>query len=150
MGSASADQPSPRAEETTVSDGRASAGEVQSWDSNTMPWQLRHIEELDAEIAVKPLVEDPDTGMSAMKLKYFAGFTNSWHTHNCAHGMYVLDGVLKTHVGSFGPGSFVWFPEGMTMEHGATQDNDVTVLFITNKPLDIHYVSALEAGAESE
>ena len=26
-----------------------------------------------------------------MKMKYFAGFTNEWHTHNCAHGMYVLD-----------------------------------------------------------
>ena len=45
----------------------------------------------------------------------------------------------ETHAGSFGPGSFVWFPEGMEMEHGATQDNDVTFLFIANKPLDIHY-----------
>ena len=25
---------------------------------------------------------------------------------------YVLDGILKAHAGSFGPGSFVWFPEG--------------------------------------
>jgi hypothetical protein len=25
------------------------------------------------------------------------------------------------------------------MEHGATADADVTVLFITNKPFDIHY-----------
>jgi hypothetical protein len=25
------------------------------------------------------------------------------------------------------------------MEHGATQDNDVTLLFITNKPFDIRY-----------
>jgi len=25
------------------------------------------------------------------------------------------------------------------MEHGATADGDVTVLFITNKPFDIHY-----------
>ena len=28
------------------------------------------------------------------------------------------------------------------MEHGATQDNDVTFLFIANKPLDIHYINA--------
>lgn len=48
----------------------------------------------------------------------------------------------ETHAGSFGPGSFVWFPEGMEMEHGATQDNDVTFLFIANKPLDIHYINA--------
>ena len=25
------------------------------------------------------------------------------------------------------------------MEHGATQDNDVTLLYITNKPFDIRY-----------
>jgi hypothetical protein len=31
-------------------------------------------------------------------------------------------GTLKTHAGNFGPGSFVWFPEGMLMEHGATDD----------------------------
>lgn len=128
-------------------DAHADAVTIQSCDTHAMPWEVRRIDELDADIAVKPLVQDPETGMSAMKLKYFAGFTNSWHTHNCAHGMYVLDGVLQTHAGSFGPGSFVWFPEGGTMEHGATQDNDVTVLFITNKPLDIDYVFA---GKESD
>ena len=119
-----------------------SAGQVSSWDTNTMPWEIRHIDELDGDLAAKQLIEDPDTGMSVMKMKYFAGFTNEWHTHPCAHGMYVLDGILKTHAGSFGPGSFVWFPEGMEMEHGATQDNDVTFLFIANKPLDIHYLHA--------
>jgi hypothetical protein len=34
----------------------------------------------------------------------------------------------------------VWFPEGGIMEHGATQDEDCTFLFITNKPFDIHFV----------
>jgi len=122
-----------------VSGEAESAGQVRSWDTNTMPWEIRHIDELDGDLAAKQLIEDPGTGMSVMKMKYFAGFTNEWHTHPCAHGMYVLDGVLKTHAGSFGPGSFVWFPEGMEMEHGATQDNDVTFLFIANKPVDIHY-----------
>ena len=82
------------------------------WDTNTMPWRLRHIAELDGDLAAEPLIQDPDTGMSVMKMKYFAGFTNEWHTHNCAHGIYVLDGILQTHTGSFGPGSFVWFPRG--------------------------------------
>ena len=27
----------------------------------------------------------------------------------------------------FGPGTFVWFPEGLVMEHGASTDGDVTV-----------------------
>jgi anti-sigma factor ChrR (cupin superfamily) len=113
--------------------------EPYSVDTNTMPWTEFYIEQLKAGIPMKPLFADPDTGMSVAKLRYRAGFTNEWHRHKCAHGMYVLDGILKTHAGSFGPGSFVWFPEGMEMEHGATQDNDVTFLFITNKPFEIQY-----------
>ncbi|MDT7709919.1 MAG: hypothetical protein QOG20_5526, partial [Pseudonocardiales bacterium] len=50
----------------------------------------------------------------------------------------------------FGPGEFVWFPEGKKMEHGATADNDVTVLFITNKPLDIHFLSGEVSPAASD
>ena len=53
--------------------------------------------------------------------------------------MYVLEGTLVTHEGDYGPGSFVWFPEGPEMQHGATAEEPVTVLFITNKPFDIHY-----------
>ena len=53
--------------------------------------------------------------------------------------VYVLEGALSTHQGTFGPGSFVWFPEGGIMEHGATTDGDCTFLFITNKRFDIHY-----------
>jgi ethanolamine utilization protein EutQ (cupin superfamily) len=53
--------------------------------------------------------------------------------------MYVLEGTLVTHEGRFGPGSFVWFPEDETMEHGASTEQDVTVLFITNKPFEIRY-----------
>ena len=54
--------------------------------------------------------------------------------------MYVLEGTLVTNAGQFGPGNFVWFPEGAVMEHGASAEGDATVLFITNKPFDIHYV----------
>jgi quercetin dioxygenase-like cupin family protein len=118
---------------------QAAGGELQSFDSNTMPWGELYIEQLKVGIPVKPFVNDPDTGMSVQKIRYAAGFTNVWHRHNCAHGIYVLDGVLRTHAGDFGPGSFIWFPEGMLMQHGATPDNDVNVLFITNKPFDIRY-----------
>jgi quercetin dioxygenase-like cupin family protein len=72
-------------------------------------------------------------------VKYPAGFMNTWHTHPCAHGIFVLEGTLVTHQGSFGPGNFVWFPEGMKMEHGATQTEDVTALFLTNKKFEIWY-----------
>lgn len=108
-------------------------------DTNRIPWQKKPIPELNHELPFKLLINDPDTGMSVMKMKYEAGFTTTWHTHHCAHGMYVLEGILNTHKGSFGPGEFVWFPEGERMFHGATEDNDVTYLFIVNKPFDIHF-----------
>lgn len=113
--------------------------EVTVVDTNTAPWEWIDVPELSAGFPRKLCILDEDTGMSVAKVCYKAGFTNASHWHTCAHGMYVLDGILVTSAGSFGPGSFVWFPEGTTMSHGAPADNDVTFLFITNKPLDIHY-----------
>jgi quercetin dioxygenase-like cupin family protein len=108
-------------------------------DTNTAEWGTFPIPQLGVELPSMPLISDPDTGMQVLKLIYRAGFTNPWHTHPCAHGIYVLDGTLETHGGTFGAGSFVWFPEGGIMEHGAGKDSDCTFLFITNKPFDIHY-----------
>lgn len=99
------------------------------------------------EVDSLPLVKDPDTGMSVYKITYPAGHTTTWHTHPCAHGMYVLEGVLVTHQGEFGPGSFVWFPEGGKMQHGARPDQPVTFLFIVNKPFSIDYCDAPETSA---
>ena len=112
---------------------------LQSFDANAMPWGELYIDQLKVGVPLKAFVSDPDTGMSVQMIRYAAGFTNPWHRHNCAHGIYVLEGTLKTHAGTFGSGSFVWFPEGMLMEHGATEDGDMTALFITNKPFDIRY-----------
>ena len=53
--------------------------------------------------------------------------------------MFVLEGTLVTHQGAFAPGNFVWFPEGVVMEHGASAEADVTVVFITNTRFEIHY-----------
>ena len=116
-----------------------SHSQVITMDSNRMPWQELPIPELDASIFMKPLFLDNMTGMSISKACYKAGFMDKSHTHHCAHGMYVLDGILVTSVGEFAPGSFVWFPEGETMFHGAQEDNDVTFLFITDKNFDIQY-----------
>ncbi len=43
-------------------------------------------------------------------MRYDAGFINPWHTHQCAHAMFVLSGTLRTHEGDYGPGSFVGSP----------------------------------------
>ncbi len=109
-------------------------------DTSTAAWEIFPVEHIKAELEHVPLVDDPDTGMMVLKMVYRAGFTNPWHSHSCAHGVYVLEGTLDTHQGSYPAGSFVWFPEGGVMQHGATQDADCTFLFITNKPFDIHFV----------
>lgn len=106
-------------------------------DTNSAEWQLFSVEQINAEIPFIPLMDDPDTGMQIFKMTYDAGFTNPWHTHPCAHGVYVLEGTLTTHRGDYPAGSFVWFPEGGTMHHGASADAPCTFLFITNKPFDI-------------
>ena len=108
-------------------------------DTRALPWEERFNEKIGASLYRKNLIEDPETGMEIRLVRYPAGIVNPRHTHPCAHGMYVLEGTLVTHDGRYGPGSFVWFPEGMVMEHGATTEADVTVLFITNKRFEIHY-----------
>jgi len=112
---------------------------VTAVDATKLPWQERFNEKLGRALYRKELLIDPDTGMEVRLVRYPAGVINVRHTHPCAHGMYVLEGTLVTHVGRHGPGSFVWFAEGTVMEHGASADGDVTVLFITNKPFAIHY-----------
>ena len=124
------------------------ADKLQVFDSKTIPWEERLVPQLDKALFAKLFLEDPDTGVTIRMVKYPAGFMNTWHHHPCAHGMFVLEGTLVTHQGSFAPGNFVWFPEGMTMQHGATQTEDVTVLFITNKKFEIHYVPPPEGTKE--
>lgn len=115
--------------------------EITAIDTRSVPWEMVDIPQVGGEMGQKRLFHDDETGMTSLLVKYPAGFNNIWHTHPCAHAMFVLDGVLKTHLGEYGPGSFVWFPEGGWMEHGATADQDVTVLFISNKELSIVYAA---------
>ena len=114
---------------------------VTAIDTAALPWEERFNEKLGRALFRKNLVTDPDTGMEVRLVRYPAGVINVWHTHPCAHGMYVLEGQLVTHQGTFGPGTFVWFPEGEAMEHGASAAGDVTVVFITNKQFRIDYVT---------
>jgi quercetin dioxygenase-like cupin family protein len=110
-------------------------------DADALSWEQRTIEKSGQSVYRKTLMEDAETGMAIRLVRYPAGVINPMHTHPCAHGMYVLEGTLVTNEGTYGPGSFVWFPEGMEMSHGATSENDVTMLFITNKPMAIDYLA---------
>jgi ChrR Cupin-like domain len=79
-------------------------------DTNTATWELFPVAYIGANLEHVPLMSDPETGMMILKMVYRAGFTNPWHSHPCAHGVYVLDGTLSTHQGRYPAGSFVWFP----------------------------------------
>jgi quercetin dioxygenase-like cupin family protein len=116
------------------------ADRITAIDASALPWEERWNEHLGKMLYRKNLIEDPETGSEIRIVRYPAGVINTRHIHTCAHGMYVLEGTLVTHAGEFGPGHFVWFPAGTEMEHGATAETDVTVLFITNRKFDIHYL----------
>jgi quercetin dioxygenase-like cupin family protein len=108
-------------------------------DTAARPWEERFNDKIGKPLFRKDLYTDPETGAEVRLVRYPAGVVNPRHTHPCGHGMYVLEGTLVTHKGAFGPGTFVWFPEGEVMEHGASADSDVTVLFVTNKRFRIDY-----------
>lgn len=128
-------------------EGAMGIADASACDASTMPWEEIHDEDTGKTILRKLLVQDPDTGMEVMIVRYEAGVVTPWHRHSCAHGMYVLKGTLRTHNGTLTPGSFVWFPEGGVAEHGATATEAVEVVFITNKAFDIHHLAGEEIAA---
>jgi quercetin dioxygenase-like cupin family protein len=109
-------------------------------DTEAMAWERRENPHLPAPIFRKALHTDAETGVFFQIVRYPKGVVNPWHTHPCAHAMFVLEGTLVTHQGRFGPGTFVWFPEGDAMEHGASAEGDVRVLLVSNKGFSIQYV----------
>jgi quercetin dioxygenase-like cupin family protein len=117
-------------------------GKIEVVNPSDIEWTEMLLAQIGRPFYVRPLLDEPETGMSVVMLRYPAGFTNPHHTHPCGHGMYVLEGKLVTHRGEFGPGMFVWFPEGEPMQHGASPDADMVALFITNKPFSIDYVAS--------
>ena len=124
------------------------SGELVAVDANAVSWRENPIEHIGRSFQIKRLFNDPDTGMGVVLLRYPAGLINPLHSHPCGHGMYVLEGTLVTHRGTFGPGNFVWFPEGEQMEHGATAEENVVALFIYNKPFRIDYVGVQKSAAK--
>jgi quercetin dioxygenase-like cupin family protein len=124
------------------------SGKLVAVDANAVSWRENPIEHIGRSFQIKRLFNDPDTGMGVVLLRYPAGLINPLHSHPCGHGMYVLEGTLVTHRGAFGPGNFVWFPEGEQMEHGATAEENVVALFIYNKPFRIDYVGVQKSAAK--
>ncbi len=122
-------------------------GEVIAIDVTALDWNERLLPDTEKPMYGKRIFQDTDTGMSVGMIRYPAGTINPHHTHPCGHGFYVLQGTLVTHKGQYGPGSFVWFPEGGHMTHGASAEGDVVALFVTNKSFRIDYVDTPAKGS---
>jgi len=77
--------------------------------------------------------------MEVRLVRYPRGVINVRHTHPCVPWHVCAGRNLGNERRPPRPRLLLWFPEGAVMEHGASADGDVTVLFITNKPFAIHY-----------
>ncbi len=88
----------------------------------------------------RPGFTDPETGMIANFTRYPAGFWKPSHRHTCSHGIYVLDGALRTDGGVYPEGSLVWHPAGFVTGHGAPEDTDCRFLFVASHAFDIEFV----------
>ncbi len=87
----------------------------------------------------KHLVTDDLHGMEVNLTHYPKGFYKKRHIHPMAHGMLILSGKCRLEEEEYGPGTFIWMPEGYVGGHGATEDSDLTFLFVANKPFGIQY-----------
>ena len=116
-----------------------SADEYYTVDVNSTEWEASFNPKLGVDLGRLMLRKDPRSSAEIRMIRYPKGVLNPAHTHPCGHGIYVLEGTLRTHRGEYGPGTWVWFPEGSVMEHGATDDGDVVGIFITDGAFEIDY-----------
>lgn len=112
--------------------------DYQVLNTTTMPWVHGHEDAVQYDM--KFLYKDPVAHEAVMLLRYPAGQVNANHVHSHGHAMFVLQGKLFTGRGTYGPGSFVWFPPGEVTSHGATPDEDVVVIFIRHEDMVTEHV----------
>lgn len=109
-------------------------------DLDRMPWNYRPTSTTGKIFGKKQMLLDEETGMEINYMHYPAGFTTIKHRHPAGHGLFVLEGQLLTDGKLYGPGTFVWYPEGIETDHGATEYEDLKCLLISNKAFSIEYV----------
>lgn len=87
------------------------------------------------------LITDPDTGMFVNVSHLPAGCSRAEHKYPImAHGVYVVEGKLKTGDGVYGPGTLLWCPAGYEGSLAAADDAGCTYLFIADKEYEIQYL----------
>lgn len=122
-----------------MSNSNPNPGQYTVIDTKTVEWDKSFNPKLGVDLGRLMLRKDPKNGAEIRMIRYPKGVVNPEHTHPCGHGIFVLEGKLRTHRGTYGPGTWVWFPEGETMEHGATDEGDMIGIFITDGAFDIFY-----------
>jgi quercetin dioxygenase-like cupin family protein len=108
----------------------------------SLDWRRNQLHQDAVTYFMKPLFRDQSCGLAVTLIRYPAGQINPAHSHPIGHGMYVLQGSLVTHRGTFGPNTFVWFPSGEVMTHGAGDDEDLLMLFVASDAVRTDYVQA--------
>ena len=122
-----------------MSDSNPSPEQYTAIDTKSVEWDKSFNPKLGVDLGRLMLRKDPKNGAEIRMIRYPKGIVNPEHTHPCGHGIFVLEGKLRTHRGTYGPGTWVWFPEGEIMEHGATDEGDMIGIFITDGAFDIFY-----------
>lgn len=110
------------------------------FDQANLPWETLTDAHLGKQFKDMKLILDEDTGMTINLSIYPKGYYKVKHIHSCAHGIFVLSGTLKTDEGEFGPGTFVWYPAGTVMSHGATDREECMFLYIQDKKGKLTYL----------
>lgn len=110
------------------------------FDSENLPWEIITDEHLGKQFKDMKMIFHEDTGMCVNLSVYPKGYYKTKHVHECSHGILVLKGTLKTDEGEFGPGTFVWYPEGTVMSHGATDREECLFLYIQDKNGSLTYL----------
>ena len=109
--------------------------------ASELQWSRNQLNQHLVTYFMKPLFQHPKTGEVTMLVRYPAGQVNPSHVHPVGHGMYVLQGSLVTHRGTFGPHTFVWFPPNEVMYHGAGPDEDLVALFTVGREFRTDYAA---------
>jgi quercetin dioxygenase-like cupin family protein len=96
-------------------------------DTTVVEWDKSFNPKLGVELGRLMLRKDPKNGAEIRMIRYPKGVVNPEHTHPCGHGIFVLEGKLRTHEGTYGPGTWVWFPQGERFVAGRARRTWATV-----------------------
>lgn len=96
----------------------------------------------DGMTASRHMVRAEDWGVKVQTCIYTRGFKHAWHSHAHAHGIFVLEGVLRNDFAPgqdsfFGPGEFALTrPHQEVLHEPAPGPGSVRYLFIGDGPFD--------------